>query len=1317
MKRRILCRILVFALVLSMLPAGAFADSTVYTDTENHWAKAAIEKWSGLGIIQGADGTFRPDDSITRGETAVILDRVMKYETKSANNFSDLGQDFYTDAMLKANAAGIIKGDAGAIRPQDKITREEAVVVLGRALGLAESTTGTVFSDSSSVSSWASGYVNAMVSRGYIQGADGFFNPKAAITRAEFVTILNNAISKIFQEETTYSENIVGTVIVNVPGAVLKNMTVEGDLILSEGVGDGDVTLENVTVTGNTIVRGGGANSIHITGNSNIASIIVQKTDDGKIRIVTADGAEVDALYVDDGSDDIILTGDFKSVTIAEDVSVKAVGATIQSVRMTGAAAFDVDSKSTVDALTADDTAEGASITVAGKVGTLTADAKIAIDNDGTITKAVVNANGVTIDGTKPSTVTVASSVTKQPTDSDGNAVGSSSGSSGGSSGGGGGSSTPTLSVTVRRLEDVCADDNEEVSAANQAAVSVDRSGDTVTVSGNLAALNNFTSTVSAQGTHRWVGLVVKTGQSSIIGVSYNGTALTAADVTDAESVGVDAGSFVLWIKADEVVSTSKTFTLSKSGYKSKTITVKFVDTNALTGTVTALAAENVPEDTNETVCAENQGAIKVTKAGDAYTVTGNLGELNTFASTVEAQGSHKWVGLVVATGQESILGVSFNGTPFTSADVADAESVGAAAGSFVLWLKEDALVSTGASFTLSQDGRADKTVTIKFADTTPLTGTVTALAAENVPEDTNKTVCAENQGAIKVTKAGDAYTVTGNLGELNSFTSTNTEQDDKPYKWIGLVVATGQDDITKVKYGGTLMTAADVADADSVKAPKGSFVLWLKVDAVVSTGASFTLSQDGRADKTVTINFVDTNALTGTVTKLGTAPADGNATLSQFNQDSVEVTQDGNTVTVSGYLAALKSFTSTDSNQTGEHKWVGLVVATGQSDITTVKYNGQLMTDADVADAESVNAPAGSFVLWIKAEEVVEAAKGFTLSQDGRADKTITVKFTDTPATAAAADRAVTGTKDTAIANTDIAITLEHDSFEAIAADTDLSAWFTNLPEGLTAKAKTSVPADSTAVTVTISGTPTAVATAAMAITIPGTALTSGVALDVTVDNEKTYFSIVDSQVAAVTNIKYEVVNGDVQLVFTRPADETGISQYEVEFSTDNGLNWGHTFTVNAGSNHIVPMSILALSLTENTAFNKVRVTSVAAAGYTDNVAMDTDSFAFTVDAPALTFTVTRNDFNKYTVNLPGDAVADELYSIEVTKSGGPSYYPLGFVDSCSTIGDDKVIAIEGDEGKQIEDGSVFTLRKISVVTESGMTVTKKQDTPVSAS
>ena len=380
MKRKILSILIALVLVFSLLPISALA---AYTDVQDHWSEAAIEKWSDLGIIQGSDGKFRPEDPITRGEMAVIIDRIMKFQTAAQNTFTDLDDAFYTDAILKCNAAGIITGDGTSVRPTDNITREEAVVMLGRALGITESALASGFSDSSSISSWAQGFVNAMAAKGFINGSGGAFNPKDSIKRAEIVTILNNAIGGFYNEAKEYTGDVDGIAIINTSGVTLNNMTINGDLIIAEGVGSGEVFLNNVTVTGDTIVRGGGTNSIYIQGNSSISNLIIEKTDDGQIRIVTEDGNIVDAVYVDDGKDDIILTGSFGSVSITAGVTVRAVNAQVELVYIENEnARFIIDEDSVID--------------------TVILDAAMTVTNNGTINTAELNVEGAAIEGNEP---------------------------------------------------------------------------------------------------------------------------------------------------------------------------------------------------------------------------------------------------------------------------------------------------------------------------------------------------------------------------------------------------------------------------------------------------------------------------------------------------------------------------------------------------------------------------------------------------------------------------------------------------------------------------------------------------------------------------------------------------------------------------------------------------------------------------------------------------------------------------------------------------------------------------------------------------
>ena len=117
----------------------------------------------------------------------------------------------------------------------------------------------------------------------------------------------------------------------------------------------------------------------------------------------------------------------------------------------------------------------------------------------------------------------------------------------------------------------------------------------------------------------------------------------------------------------------------------------------------------------------------------------------------------------------------------------------------------------------------------------------------------------------------------------------------------------------------------------------------------------------------------------------------------------------------------------------------------------------------------------------------------------DGSSKTVLQFVHESTAPTATVDDVSITGTTGTTIANKDVVITLTNDKFNNIAANTDVSSWFTNLPAGLEAKIKMDVSANETTATVEISGNPSAISSAALVIKIPAANLvTSTIDLDV---------------------------------------------------------------------------------------------------------------------------------------------------------------------------------------------------------------------------
>ena len=115
----------------------------------------------------------------------------------------------------------------------------------------------------------------------------------------------------------------------------------------------------------------------------------------------------------------------------------------------------------------------------------------------------------------------------------------------------------------------------DAVAAANNAKASASLADGVITVTADVDELEESESSAPGQGTHKWIGLGIGTGLSSVALAKYNGAQMTDADAEEAVSVGLDQpGEFVLYIRADEVVDTPKTITLKADGYGEIVITI-----------------------------------------------------------------------------------------------------------------------------------------------------------------------------------------------------------------------------------------------------------------------------------------------------------------------------------------------------------------------------------------------------------------------------------------------------------------------------------------------------------------------------------------------------------------------------------------------------------------------------------------------------------------------------------------------------------------------------------------------------------------------
>lgn len=423
--KRLISMMMAIVMLLSLFPFSAFADETTASDLDGHWAEQVMQEWMGYGIVAGyEDGTVRPDRSITRAEMTAMLDRVMDYQTKAANPFTDLDDAWYTEVVLKANAAGVISGyPDNTVRPNATISRQEAVAMFARVLSLDTTNAPEAdFTDNDAVADWAKDAVNAMAAAGYIHGSDGQFRPDAGITRAEVITIFNNIFDKLYAKAGTYTGDVNGSAVVSADGVTLKNMHIKGDLIIAEGVGDGHVELDNVTVDGQLIVRGGGENSIIIKGDSQIGTISIERKD-GAVRVAVENGADVSMIAVNDGSNGVKIEGNVTTLNVANIDADVTVDGTIDNLNVSGPratvtisgsveniavednahdATLVINKDTTVDTLKT--SAENTTIVTSGDIDTVTIGtsapgATITVKSTGAIGNVTTSASGTTVEG------------------------------------------------------------------------------------------------------------------------------------------------------------------------------------------------------------------------------------------------------------------------------------------------------------------------------------------------------------------------------------------------------------------------------------------------------------------------------------------------------------------------------------------------------------------------------------------------------------------------------------------------------------------------------------------------------------------------------------------------------------------------------------------------------------------------------------------------------------------------------------------------------------------------------------------------------
>ena len=313
-RKRILAMILAVASCLSLAVGASAANTTTRkaTDFKDYDAKAwyaeAVSAAVDNGLLYGKSSTIiDPNGDMTRAEMAAIINRSFGcYKTADISQYKDVSKSkwYYKDVALAVQMGTYNGRSSSSMAPDSPITRQEAMTVVARALELDydsySKTDLSKFADEKNISSWALPYVRAMVGADYIHGRTKGLEPLDNITRAEFAQIFANIIGTYIVSKGTYDKDIKGSVLIRTDDVELKNMTVDGDLIIGCGAADGKITLDNVTVKGRLLVWGGGTAAVYCNNGTNMPAVVVARVDDAVKVIYDRDStlAVIDTIKV-----------------------------------------------------------------------------------------------------------------------------------------------------------------------------------------------------------------------------------------------------------------------------------------------------------------------------------------------------------------------------------------------------------------------------------------------------------------------------------------------------------------------------------------------------------------------------------------------------------------------------------------------------------------------------------------------------------------------------------------------------------------------------------------------------------------------------------------------------------------------------------------------------------------------------------------------------------------------------------------------------------------------------------------------------------
>ncbi len=203
-----------------LTPPSTPATQIAFKDVpSNYWAETFIQELANRDIIKGfPDGSFRPNDPVTRAQFAALLSQAMnKAPVRSNATFTDVASNFWANtAIQKAYTTGFMSGySATTFRPNENISRVQILVSLANGLGYTPTkpTESTLqnYADAATIPAYARNSIAAATENRMVVNYPNLklLNPNQPSTRAEVAAFIYQALVRSGQIQATPSPYIV----------------------------------------------------------------------------------------------------------------------------------------------------------------------------------------------------------------------------------------------------------------------------------------------------------------------------------------------------------------------------------------------------------------------------------------------------------------------------------------------------------------------------------------------------------------------------------------------------------------------------------------------------------------------------------------------------------------------------------------------------------------------------------------------------------------------------------------------------------------------------------------------------------------------------------------------------------------------------------------------------------------------------------------------------------------------------------------------------------------------------------------------------